>query len=372
MTGLADFYKNTNVNQIANNTRLNDLQVKSARRDNRLAELLEPIQSRKIEIQGQQQEIDENVQGLAAVNVGLGADFEQLAPELQQQRFKDAVQMAGSIGFDVSDAPEQLTPELLQHLRHAGQKVGLSPSKFQFGASNLIRTDKGIQIVTQRRNPQSGEVETVASPVQGTLVNDLGLSAQDKVAQAGAETRAKEQAKVGVEIESATARGNAEAEIKQRIAQVESEARANGETATELRKAKAALPSLTKTIDQLRELAPLATNTLAGKFFDSASKELGFGATEGATARAKFIATIDNQVLPLLKQTFGAAFTAQEGEALRKTMGDPDATPDEKLAQLDAFIQQKMNDIETKERELGVQNPNQQISVEDLINQYAD
>ena len=57
-------------------------------------------------------------------------------------------------------------------------------------------------------------------------------------------------------------------------------------------------------------------------------------------------------MLPLLKETFGAAFTATEGESLKATMGDPDAAPEEKMAQLDAFIAQKLRDIETKERQL--------------------
>jgi len=86
--------------------------------------------------------------------------------------------------------------------------------------------------------------------------------------------------------------------------------------------------------------------------FDFAVKQTGFGSTKGATSRVKFIAIVNNQVLPLLKETFGAAFTAQEGEALKATMGDPDASPEEKMAQLDAFIAQKTRDIETRERQL--------------------
>ena len=66
------------------------------------------------------------------------------------------------------------------------------------------------------------------------------------------------------------------------------------------------------------------------------------------------IAIVDNQILPLLKQTFGPAFTDQEGESLKATLGDPDATPDEKMAQLDAFIDAKMRALETQERELGI------------------
>ena len=57
-------------------------------------------------------------------------------------------------------------------------------------------------------------------------------------------------------------------------------------------------------------------------------------------------------MLPLLKPTFGAAFTVQEGESLRATLGDVNASPDQKLATLNAFMAQKEQDILTKGREV--------------------
>jgi hypothetical protein len=131
----------------------------------------------------------------------------------------------------------------------------------------------------------------------------------------------------------------------------EQEAVTRGEAFTDLTRSEAALPGLLQTVDILRELAPIATSTFGGKLFDAAVKQSGFGATKGSTARAKFIAIINNQVLPLLKPTFGAAFTVQEGEALKATMGDPDASPAEKMAQLDAFIDQKRKSIATSQRQ---------------------
>jgi hypothetical protein len=125
-----------------------------------------------------------------------------------------------------------------------------------------------------------------------------------------------------------------------------------GDVLTDLGRAKAALPGLNDVVDKLRELAPVATSTLGGRVWDTAVKEFGFGATKGATASAKFGAMVNNQVLPLLKPTFGAAFTKQEGDALRATMGDKDASVEEKMATLDAFIEQKVRDIETKKLQL--------------------
>jgi hypothetical protein len=144
-------------------------------------------------------------------------------------------------------------------------------------------------------------------------------------------------------------------QIQSAVKLAEAEATARGETLTALKRSEAALPGLTEAVNQLKDLAPIATSTIGGKIFDQAVKQTGFGATEGATARAKFVAIVNNQVLPLLRETFGAAFTAQEGESLKATMGDPDASPAEKMVQLDAFIAQKYRDIGTKSREVAPQ-----------------
>lgn len=142
--------------------------------------------------------------------------------------------------------------------------------------------------------------------------------------------------------------------IAKAVALAKAEASRKGEVLSNIGQMKAALPGLTDVMEQLKELAPVATSTLAGRGFDLFVKEAGFGSTKGADARAKFIAVINNQVLPLLKPTFGAAFTVEEGKELKATMGDPNATPSQKIEQLNAFIAQKIRDIESAERELGV------------------
>lgn len=159
--------------------------------------------------------------------------------------------------------------------------------------------------------------------------------------------------------------------INAAVKEAEQEAVSRGEALSDLKRAKVAMPALLEAVGNLKSLAPLATSTFAGRAFDMAAKELGFGATDGATARAKYVAIVDNQVLPLLKQTFGAAFTVKEGESLKATLGDPNASPAEKMAQLDAFIEQKTRDIETKERQAG-QAQDKPQSIDDLVNKYAN
>ena len=80
------------------------------------------------------------------------------------------------------------------------------------------------------------------------------------------------------------------------------------------------------------------------------------------------VAMVDNQVLPLLKPIFGAAFTAIEGDRLRNAFLDPNSTPDSRIASLNAFQDQMERNIESKQRELDLANVeglNQQANQQD-------
>jgi len=144
-------------------------------------------------------------------------------------------------------------------------------------------------------------------------------------------------------------------EITAAVKLAEKAATERGDVLNDLDRATAAMPSLVSVVGELKELAPIATSTFSGRLFDGAVKELGFGSTKGADARSKFIGIVRNQVLPLLKPTFGAAFTVQEGEKLEAALADPNASPDQKILQLEAFINQKYRNIETAQRQLGVE-----------------
>ncbi len=142
-------------------------------------------------------------------------------------------------------------------------------------------------------------------------------------------------------------------EIRRSIKEAEQSAKSRGEALGEYERAQAAQPGLREVVNKLKALSDVATYTTGGKAFDTVVKELGFGATEGATARAKMESLVNNQILPLLRDTFGAQFTEREGEQLRRTMLDIDAAPEQKKQILDSFIEQKMRDLEMKQRRAG-------------------
>lgn len=105
------------------------------------------------------------------------------------------------------------------------------------------------------------------------------------------------------------------------------------------------MPGLRSVVDTLTSLADTATYTQSGQAMDAVKRELGLPVGQGAIDRASYIAIVDNQVLPLLRDTFGAAFTQKEGESLRATLGDPNKSPEEKKAILNAFIAQKERSV---------------------------
>jgi len=112
------------------------------------------------------------------------------------------------------------------------------------------------------------------------------------------------------------------------------------------------MPELMDTVSKLNELGQSATYTKGGQLLDVIRRETGMSPRQSAVDRAAYISMIDNQILPLLRDTFGAQFTEREGNTLRKTLGDANSTPEEKNAQLNAFIRQKQMSIESQKRKL--------------------
>lgn len=235
---------------------------------------------------------------------------------------------------------------------------GVKQKYFEYMTEGFTEEEKK----SAKRRAMGLEAKTGTLSKEERLAGDVGMTEAVAGSQA-AITGAKEEAKLAKQLAF-------KPQIEESVSLARQQAKSRGETFGELQKARASMPGLTEAVNQLKALAGQATYTMSGRAFDTVVKETGFGSTKGADARAKFVAIVNNQVLPLLKQTFGAAFTEGEGNALRATMGDPDASPDEKMAQLEAFIAQKIRDIEAKEMELGV-NRGTEMSDEELLRRYG-
>jgi hypothetical protein len=163
-------------------------------------------------------------------------------------------------------------------------------------------------------------------------------------------TEAREEAKAAVFLNTAARVGEAEALQAFNIVVSQLEAKSQTEASTLLKDMESSLPVLKEMVESLRGLSKNATHTMVGRFRDVVFRELNLGVGPAGKARAKYLATVRNNILPLLRQTFGAQFTAAEGEQLFATLGDVNVSPTEKEAVLDAFITSKKNHILSLQR----------------------
>jgi hypothetical protein len=317
--------------------------IKGARRQNQLGELLAPIQQQSAQLGLDQARLGQTQQLAKGALAMMGGNWQD--PEVWNR----AITMAEQQGADVRPLKGQPTEEgyrLIQAYASGDQQaMDAATRNFQFLTEGMTEEERlkarRIQLGLDPRAQGSGALTIATTPGATNVV------AASEAEIAGSKAGASEEAKLQQQNKYLPM-------IREKVKQAEVEGQARGEAMNTLRQTEASMPVLREAVEELRELAPIATSTIGGKIFDEAVKQTGFGSTEGATARAKFIAIVDNQVLPLLRQTFGAAFTVAEGEWLRATFGDPDATPEQKMAQLDAFIAQKERNIRAGRAELDV------------------
>lgn len=143
--------------------------------------------------------------------------------------------------------------------------------------------------------------------------------------------------------------------------------KSTGEKEVALGEATARVPQLQNLVTRLSHLGSASTYTLTGRARDTFIREMGFDVPDAAVARADYISMVDNEILPLLRQTFGAQFTENEGKSLRATLGDPNASPREKDARLRSFIRTKMEDVNTQARALQQAEPFGQEEIDAFV-----
>jgi len=251
----------------------------------------------------------------------------------------------------------------LNALHNVALKTGVIKSGSGQGAGatgglidRLIAEDPELSQAQALRLIKGGFNQNLAFDDTGALIPAAGaISATGALAKG--EAKAKETGKLEAELEL-------EPQVASAVEVAKIVAKEKGEALTSLDAQMAQLPNLEKVVNKLSALGKKATFTKAGQTRDALLRQANLPVGEGAVSRAEFIATVDNEVLPLLRTTFGAAFTAAEGDSLRATLGNVDASPEEKDAILKAFIVQKRNQIESLQRQTG-QAP---VGDEDLTN----
>lgn len=334
-----------------------ELQIKSANID-----LLDERQKRRFEdISGFSSAISNDID--AAIETGdtttLEQKFTRRLNDLTQRREREiAAGIPAEEATDITETLEALNlvksgnlEELsgivsevneISDFRNAKTKTGGNvPAAIQL-ADEIGKARAAKDTQRLRDLQQSGKLLTKGQieTAQGGIELQEGVAgAEEELAEAKETGKQKAKLKLAPEVASAV-----------KVAEIV--AVEKGEALAALDRQVAQFPRLEEVTGKLEILAETATFTAAGKARDTALRQANLPLGEGAVARAEYIATIDNEVLPLLRDTFGAQFTEREGQTLKKTLGDPDSSPEEKIAVLKAFINQKAGKIETLQRQL--------------------
>lgn len=206
----------------------------------------------------------------------------------------------------------------------SGDEYGINPIWTQGldGKYRLFQSSKGGKAPREMQFPEG------VSPSPPVTFQDLGTSIVPYSSKGGAPAGQPVQKDLaGAEKQKVLGKGEGEATI-------------------DYKSISSKMPGLEHVVSELGELAKSATYTSTGQLVDFVIRETGQEPRESAVARARYIAIVDNQILPMLRDTFGAQFTQREGESLKVTLGDPNKSPAEKQAVLEAFIEQKRRNIE--------------------------
>jgi hypothetical protein len=264
----------------------------------------------------------------------LAMSIRDASPENKQAAYQQAIETATQYGIDLQGMPTEYSkeadPMLTSLIAASGIEKQASP-KGEFGyAMSII---------------QSPEFKEMSSEDQRRYIDFANTKAkgmENVFGQAQASAAGKGQAELGYKPELAARETTAKETAKFTAGSQE-----------ELKNMESKMPELMGAVDELRVLGREATYKQSGRAIDAVARELG-KTTPGMIARTEYVSKIDNLVLPLLRDTFGAAFTEKEGETLKKTLGDVNKSPAEKESALNAFIQQKKRNIASQRRKLGI------------------
>lgn len=304
----------------------------------KLADLLNPAAIQQRQAAAEAQNMGNQLRQMQVLQ---GVEQMRRAPVLarrEEQMFQ--AQLAEALRKQQEQAKRQAMLAQLPEEQRRMIELGVSPEKAllpekpigivqELRAAGISETSHEGQRILRQRLTSGGQKAPMA-PV--AYVDEQGNTVWGTITEAKGRQAANYSPFIQAQIAGAKATGG-------------ERGKAMGEAYVSLEDMQSTMPRLEKVASELSELGKRATYTTAGKISDVARRELGLKVGEGAIARKEYISKVDNEILPLLRQTFGAAFTQKEGESLKATLGDPDASPEEKDAVLKSFIETKYGQI---------------------------
>lgn len=315
--------------------RVNDKVLKSAKEKSEWQQtrMLDPLLA---ELEGDKADYgfmrDDMADYLAEKQIDKPNEFEMFLSDPENYMKFSSAKRAGSGGSSVfSERMAMINSDPNLSQLPMGQKIQIATGKV---GTNLTIGDNGTIV------DMSGAAEGMKNLSYGDESGSQLAKNENEPGRAGdvEEAKLQQQLALGPDIEAAKATA---AEI----------GKGQGEAQAKLNSMLAKQPRLQKVVSDLSALGKDATYTKAGQLGDIVIREAGIPVSKGAVDRTAYMAKVNDEVLPLLRETFGAAFTVQEGESLKTTLGDPNKSPEEKDAALAAFISSKAGEIESLKRQ---------------------
>jgi hypothetical protein len=280
------------------------------------------------------------------------------------QQEQAAMQSGKMTAEEIAQAKKGMLGDLVNHIgstygMEVGQQLTQNPELIakMYGEKTMGQDAKSQHFdymasdLNEEEIKKAKRINLGLAPRQGTKSKEERLVEEPDVAE---KIIGYESKKAGA-VEESKLRKKFELEpmLKAANAQAAVEGKDRGDDIVKLKFLDANMPNIESTVGILNELNKTATYTPAGLFVDSSFRTLGLPVPEGATTRAQAKSLIDTTILPLLKPTFGAAFTENEGNRLLATWGDQNASPEEKEMALQGMLTSVKLQAQTLRRKLG-------------------
>jgi hypothetical protein len=280
------------------------------------------------------------------LNAGIANDIQSgITKEIISSRVSSK---AKQMGFNDAEIQEALTP-----LNQARDSKSAHEHYFSAAFPDIVAKQRAEQMYPKPESDKPGEAQRgqIIFDSKGNAFNVNPYTNEVRPVNVG-----------GQQIQGAQYSPALQGDISGARASGGTTGKATGEASATLSDIESQMPQLEKLVSDLSAIGKKATYTKVGQAADIVRRQSGMSVGEGAIARKEYISKVDNEILPLLRQTFGAAFTQKEGETLKATLGDPDASPEEKDMVLKSFIQTKKQEVGSLKRRMGqpTEQPNAQ------------
>ncbi len=349
------------------------------------------IRSQTLQNQARQQDVSEmdfqtGLRKLQIINK-LAMNVKQLPME-QRQAYVQSLDrnMLNSVGIssqDLASAPlddaglDQLISQTGSVIQGAMPDTG--QANMQRGQGAIVKTDKGLAYSTPVFNPKTGQIEEKVTSISGDLVSREGETPDERSQRALDLARSKKEAEQQINLET-------QPEIERQVALAKENVKILGERRSQALKTGNQIEQLQSTIDQVEAIIPLSTGSGLGAIRDAAGRMVGW--TNDAAQNSAKLKALSGWMVSNIPRMEGpqSNIDVENYRTMAGRIDDP-IPAEERLAALQAIKEmmskyKQIGDRWVDQRAIeqsggsgqgaSTTGINGDVSIDDLVNQYAD